>query len=871
MINLTTLKKLTRTSLFTLLMAGTLIAQSGSATTFKFSDFVFSRASSSPTNEFHNKAFYQVQKTTTTTTKVNGKKVTKTTTTNVDVKGADAFQQFVQQEATAIDLNTLNARKLDSTKLKLKYDKKLNIYFINEGAGYKNQLKLVTTGNTIKSGLVFYDGSVNTGNTCATTNELCKGDYVTVGHDLSNSDVVKAGTTLDFQLKANGYNNANGDTWYTDKSKNADQLQHVIAYEYQGFLVLAWEDLYNGGDKDYNDIVFAVDIGQANLDAIPDEPPANQAPSAVNDTAPTPYNTPVSVDVLANDSDPEGQALTITSATSLTGATVNVVNGKVQYTPKSDFNIAGGSDSFTYTIKDSQGATNSAIVTITVGAKPTPPPTPTPDPSCKTNNGHGNNADITITLSTGKTLTVSKFDPSNPGQGDYITRAINGTGVSLTASELTEAKAKLQQLVNDVEKNGGSGGTNCPTSTQNQAPNALDDIANTPNNTPVTIDVLANDVDPEGQALTITSVNSSTGANVQIVNGKVQYTPKSNSSNKVGISDSFTYTVKDTQGATDSATVTVNVGPQPNQSPSAVNDKVSTPHNTPVTVNVLANDSDPDGDPIMIDTVMSSTGSTVQVINEDGTQKVKYTPKSGFSQSGGNDSFTYTIKDDRGATSSATVTVGVGAKPNEKPVAKDDEMSTPYGAPVTIDVLANDSDPEGQAIIIKEVNSNTGATVEIVDGKVKYTPKSNFNTAGGNDSFTYTIEDVQGATDSASVTVSVGAKTNGAPLAVNDEGKTPYGTPVLIDVLANDSDPEGDTIMIYSVKSDTGATVQIVNGKVQYTPKPNFNTAGGYDSFTYTIKDSEGNTSSASVTVRVGGSGELPEEGEGKDPDPEAD
>jgi hypothetical protein len=268
---------------------------------------------------------------------------------------------------------------------------------------------------------------------------------------------------------------------------------------------------------------------------------------------------------------------------------------------------------------------------------------------------------------------------------------------------------------------------------------------------------------------------------------------------------------------------------------------------------------------------MSSTGSTVQVINEDGTQKVKYTPKSGFSQSGGNDSFTYTIKDDRGATSSATVTVGVGAKPNEKPVAKDDEMSTPYGAPVTIDVLANDSDPEGQAIIIKEVNSNTGATVEIVDGKVKYTPKSNFNTAGGNDSFTYTIEDVQGATDSASVTVSVGAKTNGAPLAVNDEGKTPYGTPVLIDVLANDSDPEGDTIMIYSVKSDTGATVQIVNGKVQYTPKPNFNTAGGYDSFTYTIKDSEGNTSSASVTVRVGGSGELPEEGEGKDPDPEAD
>ncbi|MGL5835551.1 MAG: Ig-like domain-containing protein [Waterburya sp.] len=823
----TKIEKLTRTGCLTLLMAGTLLAQAGTAQTFKFSDFTFTRATATPTNEFHNKTFYQTQ-----TTNKKGKTVT------TDVKGVNAFKQFVQKESSAIDLDTLNARKLDSTKLKLKFDKKINIYFIDEGAGYRNQLKLVTTNGTNKDGLVFYDGSRGSG-----ANELLAGDYVTVGDDLSNSINVQAGTILDFQLKANGYDNPSGDVWHTDKTKNTDKLQHVIAYEYEGFLVLAWEDLCNGGDKDYNDIVFAVDIGQANLDAIPGEPPSNTPPLAQDDTGETKYGAPVAVDVLANDTDPENQALTVTGASSLTGATVSVVNGKVQYTPPSDFNIAGGSDSFSYTIKDAQGATGTATVTINVGAKPIPP---TENLSCKDNNGHGNNAPIPITLSTGKTLTVTKFDPSNPGKGDYITRAINDTGVSLTASELTEAKAKLQQLVNDFEKNGGSGGAGC-TPPANQAPMALNDTANTPNNTPVTINVLGNDVDPEKQTLTITTVNSTTGANVQIVDGEVKYTPKANSNKREGITDTFTYTIKDPQGLTGTATVTVNVGEQPNQPPKAEDDEVSTPKGTPVTVNVVANDSDPDGDPITLEDVNSPIGASAQVV--DG--KVIYTPKFSSNQAA-SESFTYTIKDADGATATGTVKVNVGA--NEAPIAVNDEKSTDYGAPVTVDVLANDTDPDDQTVTIKSdsVSSATGAKVEVIDGKVMYTPKADFNEAGGTDTFTYIIEDVQGATDSATVTVSVGEKPNGAPIAVDDEAQTPYGTPVTVNVMANDSDPEKDSISIVGATSDTGAAVQVVNGQVVYTPKDGFNTAGDTDIFTYTIKDSKGNESSATVTVEVG-------------------
>jgi hypothetical protein len=865
MFNFTKIEQLTRTSFLTLLMAGTLLAQAGTAQTFKFSDFAFSRASSSPTNEFHNKAFYQIQKTVVTpvtTTNKKGVTTTKNVTTTVpeDVKGVNAFQQFVLKEATAIDLNTLNARKLDPTKLKLKEDRKINIYFIDEGAGYRNQLKLVaangSAAGTNKTGLVFYDGSKGTG-----ANELAAGDYVTVGNDSNDSDVVKAGTILDFQLKANGYSNASGDVWYTDKTKNVDKLQHVIAYEYEGFLVLAWEDLKNGGDKDYNDIVFAVDIGQASLDAIPNEPPANQAPNAKDDTGTTSYGTSVPIDVLANDTDPEGQALTITNVSSLTGATVQVVNGKVQYTPASDFNIAGGSDSFSYIIKDSLGATSSATVTISVGAKPIPT---TANLTCKSNNGGGNNADITITLSTGKTLTISKFDPSNPGNGNQLDNKINAANPNLTPVEFAAAKAQLQQLIYDFETKGSSGGAGC-TPPPNQAPMALDDTKPTDNNTPVIIDVLANDKDPEGQALTITSVSSTTGGSTtggvveKTTDGKVKYTPKSNLNKRAGITDTFTYTIKDPQGATATATVTVNVGEQANQAPKAEDDQVSTLKKTPVTINVLANDSDPDGDPVTLQSVNSIIGANVQIVNGE----VVYTPKFTSNQAA-SESFTYTIKDADGATSSASVTVNVGA--NKAPVAEDDNMSTAYGAPITVDVLANDTDADDQEIIITSANSKTGAKVEVIDGKVMYTPKADFNKAGGSDTFTYTIKDIQDATDEATVTITVDKKPNGAPVAVDDEKPTPYGTSVTIDVMANDSDPDGDSISIKEAKSETGANVNVTSGQVVYTPKSNFDTAGGTDTFTYTIKDDKGVESSATVTVNVGGKGTAPEEGEGKDP-----
>lgn len=396
----------------------------------------------------------------------------------------------------------------------------------------------------------------------------------------------------------------------------------------------------------------------------------------------------------------------------------------------------------------------------------------------------------------------------------------------------------------------------------NQAPNAVADTIATNYGAEVTVPVLANDNDPEGQGLTITNVSSTTGANVQIVGGKVLYIPKANFG-IAGGSDNFTYTIRDPQGLTNSATVTVNIGRQPNRLPSAINDNISTAYKTPVIVHVLENDTDLDGNPITIANVSSTTGADVQIVTEDGIQKVQYTPNSNFGRTVQTDTFSYTIRDSEGATGLATVTVT--AKLNNAPVAKNDNVSTAYGAQIIVPVLDNDTDSDGQPITITNVSSTTGANVQIVDvngtQQVQYTPKSDFVRTGGLDTFTYTIEDVQGApaANLATVSVQVAPVPNGAPVAVADTANTAYGAPVTVNVLANDRDPERDTISIKGATSATGATVEVVSGQVRYTPKTDFNTAGGIDTFTYTIEDDKGAESSASVTVTVAAKNASPD------------
>lgn len=181
------------------------------------------------------------------------------------------FQQFVQKEG--LKVTNSGQFKVDSNKLFLKYGYDVKVSFINEGAGYRNQLAYTATGGSNKSGLIFNDIScAGTGCVSPGAATLKLGDTVKLGN-------IAANTQLDFGLRANGFNRGtNSYIFGTPDTNNPDGLQHVVAYTYGGkYLVLGFEDLYGTGggvaqgkfneksDRDFNDAVFVVDIGEDNV------------------------------------------------------------------------------------------------------------------------------------------------------------------------------------------------------------------------------------------------------------------------------------------------------------------------------------------------------------------------------------------------------------------------------------------------------------------------------------------------------------------------------------------------------------------------------------------------------------------------------
>ena len=203
---------------------------------------------------------------------------------------------------------------------------------------------------------------------------------------------------------------------------------------------------------------------------------------------------------------------------------------------------------------------------------------------------------------------------------------------------------------------------------------------------------------------------------------------------------------------------------------------------------------------------------------------------------------TATATDQAGNTSevSGCTTVGTAQPPD----AVDDSASTPSGTPVVINVLGNDSDPNGDPLTVNAVTNGTnGTATNNGNGTVTYSPTGTFR---GTDTFTYTINDGFGGFDTASVFVTV---SNRSPTAVNDSASTVGGTAVVINVVSNDSDPEGDPLSVTAVSNASNGTVtNNGNGTVTYTPARAFS---GTDTFTYTISDGAGGTAAASVVVNV--------------------
>ena len=210
------------------------------------------------------------------------------------------------------------------------------------------------------------------------------------------------------------------------------------------------------------------------------------------------------------------------------------------------------------------------------------------------------------------------------------------------------------------------------------------------------------------------------------------------------------------------------------------------------------------------------------------------------------------VRDEAGAQAQARVAVTV-TPVNESPAAVDDEAETEEDREVVIAVLANDTDPDGDALEVEAVSAAAhGATRITAEGEVAYTPEPDYH---GADGFTYVVSDGAGETATGTVTVTV-TPVNDAPAAVDDEAHTEEDREVVIAVLANDTDAEGDALHVETVSAAPhGATRITADGGVAYTPEPDYH---GVDGFTYVVSDGAGETATGTVTVTVTAANDAP-------------
>ena len=308
-------------------------------------------------------------------------------------------------------------------------------------------------------------------------------------------------------------------------------------------------------------------------------------------------------------------------------------------------------------------------------------------------------------------------------------------------------------------------------------------------------------------------------------------------------------------------TFTITLRPN-NDAPVAVNDNYSTGEDIVLTINapgVIANDRDVDlpNDTITVASsqAISTLGAIVSVLPNGqftyDSRNAAQVQKLVTGQTAA-DTFTYTLRDAAGLTSNlATVTITVSGN-NDIPVAVDDNYSVPFGLTQLLNVLANDRDADTSidptTVEIGQLAGSGTATVQQT-GRIEYRPNPGFK---GVDTFTYRVRDALGAiSNEAKVTITI----NTSPTAVADFVRTNVNTPIVIDVLRNDSDPDG-TLNVNSVSiargPDVGSAVVQAGGKILYTPLSNFT---GTATLLYSVLDNDGLASNvATVTIVVGGS-----------------
>ncbi|HEX6827988.1 MAG TPA: putative Ig domain-containing protein [Burkholderiales bacterium] len=524
----------------------------------------------------------------------------------------------------------------------------------------------------------------------------------------------------------------------------------------------------------------------------------------------------------ASATDPDGNALTFSATGLPTGATLNATTGAFAWTPT--FAQAGNA-TVTVTVTDNgtPAANDSETITITVG-NVNQPPVLNPIGSKTV----GENQLLTFTASatdpdgnsltfsggnlpTGATLTpqgVFTWTPSFAQAGNYPNVVITVTDNGSPAASDSET---ITLTVNDVPR-----------------PPVLAPIGNKTATVGQALTFTATASDPDGGTLTF-SGSLPTGATLNPTTGAFSWTPTAAGNS------SATVTVTDAGGLTDSESITITVGAAANQPP-VLNPIGSKTVDEGTLLTFTATASDPDGGTLTFSATGLPAGATL-------TPAGVFTWTPTFAQAG-NFNATIIVTDAGGLTDSEQITLTVG-NVNRPPVLNlIGNKSATVGAPLTF--TASAADPDGDTMTFSATGLPAGATLT-PQGVFSWTP-----TAAGNSTVTITVTDSGGATDSETITITVGNVNR--PPVLNPIGSKTVGENQLLTFTATASDPDGDTLTFSATGLPAGATLT-PQGVFSWTPT--FAQAGSY-TVTITVSDPGALKAQESITITVGNTNRAP-------------
>ncbi|WP_415671467.1 tandem-95 repeat protein [Vibrio parahaemolyticus] len=634
-------------------------------------------------------------------------------------------------------------------------------------------------------------------------------------------------------IKVLGNDTFEGDDKVVSLDTNNGPANGTVSVNPDGSVTYTPNDNYHGTDS-FTYIVTSGGVSESTTVSV-DVTPVNDAPVAKDDIATTQEDTAVTIDVLPNDSDVDGDKLSIESASvPKEQGTVEVVNGKLVFTPAENFN---GDTEITYTVTDGQ-LTDEAKVTVTVN--------PVNDaPTIKVDAVESITEDAVSIDTVVAALTVRDTDTpedqlavslENNSNGYFV---LVGNEVKLTQAgvdavnndELNLKDLTISASVSDGVNPTASDSDSLIVNRVNDAPtveNAIADQELSEDFATYTIDL--NDAFKDSDSALNFSVSGNSNVLVSIENGIATISPTADWNG----SETLTFTATDPSGESISQTVNFTVAPVAD----IVADTATVVEDTPTIIKVLGNDTfEGDDKVVSLDTNNGPANGTVSV-NPDGS--VTYTPNDNYH---GTDSFTYIVTSG-GVSESTTVRVDV-TPVNDAPVAKDDTAITDEDTPVTIDVLPNDTDVDGDKLSIQSASViEAQGKVEIVDGKLVFTPAENFN---GDAEITYTVTDGS-LTDQATVKVTVNA-VNDTPVVesnIADQTLAEDFTPYSIDLNTAFSDVDGE--LTFSVSGNSNIQVAIVNGIATIAPTADWN---GSETLTFTATDPSGESVSQPVNFTV--------------------